>query len=140
VPSSHSAIVLPVFKPRETSSEDGVAIAWSVAEHLLSKGAMTFFATHYPQICRMSQVYPSVRNQHLEATMPEDVDGRILYTHKIRNGPCKVASSYGVHVAASTGFPDDVLEEVRSFAIDRITLNIFRLLTSFCRFDTRQEQ
>ena len=33
---------------RATSNEDGVAVAWSVSEYLLTKRAMTFFVTHYP--------------------------------------------------------------------------------------------
>ena len=103
----------PSFR-RETSNEDGVAIAWSVAEHLISKGALTFFATHYPQICDLSKVYPAVRNLHLGTSMPRDGNGEILYTHKIQDGPCVVASDYGVHVAASTGFPQDVVAKVRT--------------------------
>merc|ERR1711865_147945 len=55
---------------RATSNEDGVAIAWAVAENLLAKGAMTYFVTHYPQICAMSRVYPAnVQNIHLKAAM-----------------------------------------------------------------------
>lgn len=100
---------------RETSNEDGVALAWSVAERLLSTGAITFFATHYPQICQLSRVYPSVKNQHLESTLPRKDNGSIMYTYKIRNGPCLVSSNYGIHVAASTGFPDDVVDQVSCF-------------------------
>lgn len=50
----------------------------------------------------------------MEARMPKDENGKILYTHKIRNGHCDVSSDYGIHVAATTGFPDEVLEEVGS--------------------------
>jgi DNA mismatch repair ATPase MutS len=110
---------------RETSNEDGVAIAWSVAERLLSKGAMTFFATHYPQICRLNMTYPSVRNKHLQAKMPDDGDGKILYTHKIKDGQCEVSSSYGVHVAATTGFPADVLAQVGCFAHEKLVPKLY---------------
>lgn len=112
-----SRVVLAI-DTRETSNEDGVAIAWSVVEHLLAKGAMAFFATHYPQICRMDRVYPCIRNQHMEARMPKNENGNILYTHKIRNGHCEVSSDYGVHIAATTGFPDEVLDEVGSHCLN----------------------
>lgn len=34
---------------RATSTSDGIAIAWAIAEELLSIGALTFFATHFAQ-------------------------------------------------------------------------------------------
>lgn len=98
---------------RETSNEDGVAIAWAVCERLIQRGALTFFATHYVQLCQMKNVYPGVQNLHLHAIMPENGDGPIRYTHKIQDGPCVVASSYGVATAASSGFPEDVVLKVR---------------------------
>lgn len=48
---------------RATSNEDGVAVAWSVSEYLLTKRAMTFFVTHYPQISKLAEVYPNVQNR-----------------------------------------------------------------------------
>lgn len=100
---------------RATSNEDGVAIAWSVSEYLLSKHAMTFFVTHYGQLCQLNSVYPGVQNQHLEASIPGDENGEISYTHKVTNGPCNIAADYGVHMGLSCGWPIDVLENVRSF-------------------------
>ena len=99
---------------RATSNEDGVAIAWAVAENLLAKGAMTYFVTHYPQICAMSRVYPAnVQNIHLKAAMSTETgNGIIEYSHKIVTGPCTVASSYGVEMATSCGWPSDVVDEV----------------------------
>ena len=99
---------------RATSNEDGVAIAWAVAETLLARGAMTYFVTHYPQMCRMSRTYASVQNQHLKASISDDGEGTIQYSHKIGSGPCDAASSYGVDMAVSCGWPREVVDEVRS--------------------------
>lgn len=76
---------------RATSNEDGVAVAWSVSEYLLTKRAMTFFVTHYPQISKLAEVYPNVQNQHLGSEISSNANGEtsnISYTHKILPGPC----------------------------------------------------
>jgi len=99
---------------RATSNEDGVAIAWSVAEHLLAKRALTFFVTHYPQMCQMSQVYDTVQNQHLHATLSEGDNANILYSHRVEPGPCAVTSNYGVEIAANCGFDRLTLEDARA--------------------------
>lgn len=114
--SSGSLILLDELG-RATSNEDGVAIAWSVAESLLSKRAMTFFVSHYPQMCQMSRIYPAVQNQHLKATASEEGDGSILYSHKVANGPCKVTSNYGIEMAKSCGWPADLVAKVRHLSM-----------------------
>ncbi len=97
---------------RATSNEDGVAIAWAVSECLLKKKAITFFVTHYPQVCALSNIYPSVQNQHLATNVSEEEGGAVLYTHRLCQGPCNLSSNYGVEMAESCGWPRDVLLEV----------------------------
>jgi DNA mismatch repair protein MSH4 len=111
--SSRSLILLDELG-RATSNEDGVAIAWAVSEYLLSKKAMTFFVSHYPQLCSLDQVYPTVQNQHLRASVSADDNSQsgILYTHKVSPGPCTVDSDYGVEMAMSCGWPVQVVESV----------------------------
>lgn len=101
---------------RATSNEDGVAVAWSVSEFLLTKRAMTFFVTHYPQISKLASVYPNVQNQHLGShiSSSHNQDGsNINYTHKIIPGPCTASEDYGVEMSVSCGFPNDVVENAR---------------------------
>ena len=111
--ASPKAFVLLDELGRATSNEDGVAIAWSVSEYLLSKQAMTIFVTHYPQLCQLSSIYPAVQNQHLEASIPNHHYGEISYTHKVTNGRCQITADYGVNMGLSCGWPADVLENVR---------------------------
>lgn len=75
---------------RATSNEDGVAIAWSISEFLLVKRAMTFFVTHYSQLCKLADVYPNVQNQHLSAKAFGD---EVQYTHKMMPGACMATVS-----------------------------------------------
>ena len=97
---------------RATSNEDGIAIAWAVSEYLIAKKAMTFFVSHYPQICRLEKIYPVVQNHHLAASVLPDSSNSITYTHKIVAGPCSVSAEYGVEMANSCGWPADVVAEV----------------------------
>lgn len=100
---------------RATSNEDGVAIAWAVAEFILVKRAMTFFVTHYPQLCRLADVYPNVQNQHLGSVV--EAEG-VRYIHKILPGPCQMAADYGVEMAATCGWEQDVVAMVsESFSL-----------------------
>ena len=110
--ASDRSLILLDELGRATSNEDGVSIAWAVSEFLLSKRATTFFVTHYPQLCRLSQVYSSVQNQHLKASVGVGGNGNISYTHKLSSGPCRVAPDYGVEMAVSCGWPEDVVEDV----------------------------
>ncbi|KAL7579852.1 hypothetical protein ACA910_004864 [Epithemia clementina (nom. ined.)] len=94
---------------RATSNEDGVSIAWAVAEYLLKKRAMTFFVTHYPQLTRLADIYPSVQNIHMDATISGGENGEISYTHKAKAGACQIESNYGIKMAAQCGWPSSVV-------------------------------
>lgn len=110
--ATEKSLVLLDELGRATSNEDGVTIAWAVAEFLLMKGAMTFFVTHYPQLSQLSKVYPSVQNQHLSASISTEGTGNIRYTHKLTPGPCTAIPDYGIEMATSCGWPADVVESV----------------------------
>jgi DNA mismatch repair protein MSH4 len=115
--ASPGSLILLDELGRATSNEDGVAIAWSVAETLLSKRALAFFVTHYPHMCEMSKIYPNVQNQHMMATISKDDgvgDSTILYSHRVGNGPHKVTSDYGVEMAKYCGWPTDMVAKVRT--------------------------
>jgi MutS domain V len=101
---------------RATSNEDGVAIAWAVSEYLMTRQSTVFFVTHYPQLTKLAQVYPSlVQNIHLEADLKRDETGnQLLYTHKVKSGSCDVSSEYGVELAAYCGWTHDVLVHART--------------------------
>lgn len=97
---------------RATSNEDGVALAWSVAEYLQKKRAMTFFVTHFPQLIKLAEVYPFVQNIHLEASLSTETR-EIKYTHRIQPGGCRVPTDYGVALADACGWPHEVVETAR---------------------------
>lgn len=89
---------------RGTSTEDGLAIAWAVSEHLLNTiKAKTFFATHYHELTRM--VHPLLQLLCLEVL---ENNGNIVFLKHIKEGA--VENSYGIHVAKLAGVPSAVIK------------------------------
>ena len=91
---------------RGTSTYDGVAIAWSVAEYISQKiKARTIFATHYHELNVMPKSYPSIKNYRI--TISEN-DGEIVFLRKVVEG--SASKSYGIQVAKMAGLPKSVVD------------------------------
>jgi DNA mismatch repair protein MutS len=91
---------------RGTSTYDGVAIAWSVAEHIANKvKARCIFATHYHELNVMTNNYPQIKNYRI--TVSEN-DGHIEFLRKIVQGGA--SRSYGIQVAKMAGLPQSVIK------------------------------
>ncbi len=91
---------------RGTSTYDGVAIAWSVAEYISQKiKARTIFATHYHELNVMTETNPAIKNYRI--TISED-DGEIIFLRKVVEG--SASKSYGIQVAKMAGLPKTVVE------------------------------
>jgi DNA mismatch repair protein MutS len=88
---------------RGTSTFDGLAIAWAVAEYLNAwrgRGVKTLFATHYHEMTRLAERRPKVRNFNVAA---REVGGRLQFIYKLLPGAAN--RSYGVQVARLAGLP-----------------------------------
>ena len=88
---------------RGTSTYDGIAIAWAVAEFLLTtskRQAKTLFATHYWELTRLEAEYPHASNYQ---TAVEEIPSGIVFLRKIIPGGTD--KSYGIHVAKLAGLP-----------------------------------
>ena len=91
---------------RGTSTYDGVAIAWSVAEYLASKiKARCIFATHYHELNVLTKTLPQVKNYRI--TISEE-NGEIEFLRKVVQGGA--SKSYGIQVAKMAGLPAVVIE------------------------------
>lgn len=93
---------------RGTSTHDGVAIAWSVLEHIHNElGNRCLFATHYHELTNLSKTLPGLKNYTV--AISEDPDTKsLLFLHKIIKGFAD--RSYGVYVAESAGLPASVIK------------------------------
>ncbi|MBL8468461.1 DNA mismatch repair protein MutS [Methyloversatilis discipulorum] len=94
---------------RGTSTFDGVALAQSIARHLLTRNrSWTLFATHYFELTQLAQTHASCANMHLDAV---EHGNRIVFLHAIEEGPA--SQSYGIEVAALAGVPGTVIRDAR---------------------------
>ncbi len=92
---------------RGTSTNDGLSIAWSIAEYLLETiKSKTLFATHYHELTAME--HENLCNLSLEV---KETGQDIVFLKKIRKGPA--GNSYGIHVASLAGLPREVVERAR---------------------------
>jgi DNA mismatch repair protein MutS len=90
---------------RGTSTFDGLAIAWAVAEYLhQSVGCRAMFATHYHQLTELADHLEGVANYSVSA---REHAGDIVFLHRLTPG--SVSRSYGIAVARLAGVPEAVL-------------------------------
>ncbi len=95
---------------RGTSTYDGVAIAWSVAEYIATKiKARTIFATHYHELNVMPKSIEQIKNFRI--TLSEE-NGEIHFLRKVVEG--SASKSYGIQVAKMAGLPDCVVSKAQN--------------------------
>lgn len=91
---------------RGTSTYDGVAIAWAVAEYIATKiKARCIFATHYHELNVMTNTYPQIKNYRITVS---EQNGEIEFLRKIVQGG--TSKSYGIQVAKMAGLPKAVIK------------------------------
>ncbi len=107
--SKRSLVVLDEVG-RGTSTFDGLALAWAIAEHVHEEiGARTIFATHYHQLTEMEARFRGVSNLSVAV---RELGEEIVFLHKIVEGGTD--RSYGIHVARLAGVPATLLERAKS--------------------------
>jgi DNA mismatch repair protein MutS len=101
---------------RGTSTFDGLALAWAVAEALALRedgGVRTLFAPHYHELTRLEGVIPGVRNYNIAI---KEWRGDIIFLRRLVPGPAD--RSYGVEVARLAGVPKAVVARARELLSD----------------------
>jgi len=100
---------------RGTSTLDGLALAWAIAEYLaFTTKARTLFATHYHELTELADASApgsaggAVANYNVLVREWED---QIIFMHRI--APGQADKSYGVHVARLAGVPRSVITRAR---------------------------
>lgn len=93
---------------RGTSTEEGLALAASIVEHLVNVNrCRTLFATHYQQL--PSYLSHIKGYECYKTSAVEDKDGNITFLHKLQPG---IASkSYGIQIAELAGVPKTVTDK-----------------------------
>ena len=109
---------------RGTSTYDGLAIAWAVAEDLARRvSCRAMFATHYHELCELAEQIEGIANQSVAV---HDTGDRVVFLRTLREGGA--SRSYGIQCARLAGLPAPVVERARA------------LLTKFERHAPRNER
>ncbi|MBI2996544.1 MAG: DNA mismatch repair protein MutS [Candidatus Melainabacteria bacterium] len=95
---------------RGTSTYDGVAIAWALAEYLVKeKKPRTIFATHFHELNGLADFYSSISNY--QVTVKEE-EGHVIFLRKVVPGGAD--RSYGIEVAKMAGLPKELLTRAQT--------------------------
>ncbi|MEM7027739.1 MAG: DNA mismatch repair protein MutS, partial [Pseudomonadota bacterium] len=104
---------------RGTSTYDGLSIAWASAQHLVSSiHAYCLFATHYFEMTALPDSFSEAINVHMEALQHGE---EVIFLHSVKPGPAN--QSYGIHVAALAGVPNQVIELAKKRLDEMETIN-----------------
>ena len=119
---------------RGTSTHDGMAIAWAVAEHLATGPARprAIVATHYHELAALRAVHSQI--VLLRAAVEEGPTG-IVFPHRIEAGAAD--RSFGIEVARLAGLPPTLLDRAQQVAdaIEPVSAEIARRLGRATRPD-----
>ena len=95
---------------RGTSTYDGLAIAWAIAEHLHdATRCRAIFATHYHELCELADRLDNAANYNVAAK--EHDDSMVLLHQLVPGGSNR---SYGLAVARLAGVPPVVLARAKT--------------------------
>ncbi|MDD2701567.1 MAG: DNA mismatch repair protein MutS [Sideroxydans sp.] len=107
--ATEKSLVLVDEIGRGTSTFDGLALAWSIARHLLELNrSYTLFATHYFELTRLAEEFKQLANVHLAAVEHQHT---IVFLHSVNEGAA--SQSYGLQVAALAGVPNGVIRNAK---------------------------
>ena len=96
---------------RGTSTFDGVAIAWAVAEFLHNTarvGAKTLFATHFHELTELSLTCKRVKNFNIAI---KEWNDEIVFLRKVQEGAAD--KSFGIQVAKLAGLPPEIVQRAK---------------------------
>ncbi|MCK4305340.1 MAG: DNA mismatch repair protein MutS [Candidatus Eisenbacteria sp.] len=97
---------------RGTSTFDGLAIAWAVAEYLRERPLRrprTLFATHFHELTQLARSRDGYKNLNV---MVKEWKDEIIFVRRVTEGASD--RSYGIQVARLAGLPGSVLDRARA--------------------------
>lgn len=111
--TEHSLILMDEIG-RGTSTFDGLALAWAIAEHMAKNvRGYCLFATHYFELTSLTEQFKNTVNIHLNAIEHHD---KIVFLHQVQEGAA--SKSYGLQVASLAGVPKSVIGRAKEILQD----------------------
>jgi DNA mismatch repair protein MutS len=99
---------------RGTSTFDGLAIAWAVAEYLHdSTQAKVLFATHFHELTDLARERPRVKNLSMAV---REWGGEVLFLRRVVEQAA--SRSYGIEVARLAGLPSTIVARARQILLN----------------------
>lgn len=91
---------------RGTSTQDGIAIAQAVIEHLHDKiGCKTLVSTHFHELASLESRLPRLKNYHMAV---QENKNDVYFTRQLIAGAA--SKSYGIYCAQLAGLPSRIIE------------------------------
>jgi DNA mismatch repair protein MutS len=108
--STDRSLIIADELGRGTSTYDGLAIAWSIAEYLHNSESSpkTLIATHYHQLAELEDILVACKNYQFVIRFE---DGNPIFNHKLERGSSD--KSFGVEVAKLSGLPNELINRAR---------------------------
>ncbi len=119
--ATENSLVLMDEIGRGTSTSDGLALAWAIAQSLAEKNkSLSLFATHYFELTALEKLIPGIVNVHVGAVEHEH---SLVFLHRVEPGPA--SRSFGIQVARLAGLPESVmaLAQQKQHALNQQTAN-----------------
>lgn len=101
---------------RGTSTFDGLALAWAVAEDLAQRsggGIRTLFATHYHELTALEGKISGIHTMNVAI---REWNNEIVFLRRLVPGPAD--RSYGIEVARLAGVPQPILQRAREILVN----------------------
>eukprot|EP00474_Spongospora_subterranea_P004223 CRZ04681.1 hypothetical protein [Spongospora subterranea] len=138
--TTNSSLVLIDELGRSTSTVDGIGIAWSVIEEIISKGSYCLFATHFHELTDLPRLYQQIHNIQLKV---DQVDQKVDFCYSIADGSCQeVTNQYGIYIAELAMFPQNIISFARILSAQlrrRFNVSSASHPTTACFYDTIQK-
>jgi len=115
--STHRSLLLIDEVGRGTGTLDGLAIAQAICEFLLDlqeQSPLVLFATHFHELCALSDHWKRVANYHITAVENRAHGGAPVFSHRVQPGSS--SRSFGIEVARMAGLPEAVVERAQEIA------------------------
>ena len=93
------------------------ALPISICEFLLGleeQAPLVLFATHFHELCALSDHWKMVANYHITAVESTARGGAPVFSHRVQPGSS--SRSFGIEVARMAGLPEAVVERAQEIA------------------------
>uniref|UniRef100_A0AC35U8Z6 DNA_MISMATCH_REPAIR_2 domain-containing protein n=1 Tax=Rhabditophanes sp. KR3021 TaxID=114890 RepID=A0AC35U8Z6_9BILA len=111
----HSLIAIDELG-RSTSTEEGLAICFSMIEELINSRAFVIFATHFLNLSKLSLTFSSIENFHFPAEeLIVNGESVLKASHSIQKGQY-MGPLFGFELAQACHFPQEVITSARELA------------------------